>query len=801
MEVNLAKDQNASEPSDLAEGTTSPNRAIQNNDDQEQDSQTTIPSASAPASAPAAPLTLFKSSLILGVAVVDFNHLQGPIVEWSYPKSLSDSNLHPDLTSSLPFCALPDGSHLSDEDFAHFHLHCPTISKHSTVFGISCNRQIASEKLLVKSKDVTRSTVQKAVVVLARQPVFAPLREKLGIVTRAFFAQGDLADTDILVDFYDTLEAGLRAAGLKGEDVAEDDDFAEEEEDEDIGDQTVVIRETEDQGEDNAANGVKPSPIEKQPIPPPSRDEQSKSDELREGVMYMGTSLRELIFKFRFKTLILVKLLLLQKRIMFFGYPVEKLCVFEYTLVSLIPGLLLSLSDCSSPELSYTSRHKLKLAEDVKTSNRHSLLRFVGCPLRIFGQDSFFQPYLPLQQIELLKAKSWLVGTTNLIFKQQKEFRPDVIVDLETSTLEYPAVQNLPTSSGTPRASTSSNSSATIPGELPSQSASSNPTSHQQHQPTLQSIVALTPADRKWMDELVQVVVESYNPNDPSRPTTLKYEGSEDWIRAKFEDYICAMLSCVKYSDSIQPIKSDPSQTNHVTSSSSDNNYPPSRSSTPFGTKDPHISQSGLTESNEIISSYNALFIHAFKSTKAYEIWNSITSSILFDLVPYQHPCGNFKISTLEDVSLRLSNGFYDLKIDQQLNQSREAFNLASKSVWNFANKASESVAKRRREWIAQQQQQQQQQPSSEVTPADVNATMADGTSSTINSNESSAPMNFSANLPANMAPHAQAAQQAAMQAGTEVRAAFGRFSTYLGGRGWGGGGASASGTPPPSAK
>lgn len=105
--------------------------------------------------------------LILGVAVVDFNHLQGPIVEWSHPASLKTD--HPDLVASLPFCALPDGSHLSDEDFAHFHLYCPTISKRSTVFGISCNRQIAADKLTIKSKDVTRSTVQKAVVVLARQ--------------------------------------------------------------------------------------------------------------------------------------------------------------------------------------------------------------------------------------------------------------------------------------------------------------------------------------------------------------------------------------------------------------------------------------------------------------------------------------------------------------------------------------------------------------------------------------------------------------------------------------------------------
>lgn len=41
-----------------------------------------------------------------------------------------------------------------------------------TIFGISCNRQIQAADLLVKADDVTRSTVQKAVVVLASRPVF-----------------------------------------------------------------------------------------------------------------------------------------------------------------------------------------------------------------------------------------------------------------------------------------------------------------------------------------------------------------------------------------------------------------------------------------------------------------------------------------------------------------------------------------------------------------------------------------------------------------------------------------------------
>jgi hypothetical protein len=67
-----------------------------------------------------------------------------------------------------------------------------------------CNRQISAADLLVKDADVTRSTVQKAVVVLATIPIFGLLRyvssciptvllnmhsDRLGVITRALFDQ------------------------------------------------------------------------------------------------------------------------------------------------------------------------------------------------------------------------------------------------------------------------------------------------------------------------------------------------------------------------------------------------------------------------------------------------------------------------------------------------------------------------------------------------------------------------------------------------------------------------------------
>jgi len=61
----------------------------------------------------------------------------------------------------------------------------------TSLFGVSCTRQIAANKLKNKGPDVTRSTVQKAVVVITAQPQrLGQLRERLSVVTTAWFAQG-----------------------------------------------------------------------------------------------------------------------------------------------------------------------------------------------------------------------------------------------------------------------------------------------------------------------------------------------------------------------------------------------------------------------------------------------------------------------------------------------------------------------------------------------------------------------------------------------------------------------------------
>lgn len=115
--------------------------------------------------------------------------------------------------SLLPFMALSDGAHAMAEEFSYFTLldtrdeksrlpGAPTNPDTDTgvgsvggasavsLFGISCTRQIRSDKLKRRSVDVTRSTVQKAVVVVSPTARgMGELRERLGAVTAAWFAQ------------------------------------------------------------------------------------------------------------------------------------------------------------------------------------------------------------------------------------------------------------------------------------------------------------------------------------------------------------------------------------------------------------------------------------------------------------------------------------------------------------------------------------------------------------------------------------------------------------------------------------
>ena len=70
-------------------------------------------------------------------------------------------------------------------------------------------------------------------------------------------------------------------------------------------------------------------------------------------------------------------------------------------------------------------------------------------------------------------------------------------------------------------------------------------------------------ADRKWIETLVSTVTDSWDESiflplfrlmadDKTRPRTMSFLGSEDYIRAQFEEYILSLLSSVKYDNFLQ---------------------------------------------------------------------------------------------------------------------------------------------------------------------------------------------------------------------------------------------------------
>jgi hypothetical protein len=107
----------------------------------------------------------------------------------------------------------------------------------------------------------------------------------------------------------------------------------------------------------------------------------------------------------------------------------------QYSLLSLIPLLLSYLDDSGDPKLNNLP-NKVKRATSLKTSDRASLLSYMGLPLQIFCQGMFFGPYTPLQQIDMLEnegTKGYLIGSTNSLFLQRKERHADLVVNVSHS--------------------------------------------------------------------------------------------------------------------------------------------------------------------------------------------------------------------------------------------------------------------------------------------------------------------------------------------------------------------------------
>jgi len=363
---------------------------------------------------------------VVHILVVGFHHQRGAEVDYVYPE-FKNVNLNKHLPVPwlhLLHLALPDGVHNYDGDYTFFLLPKLTkqnMEKHGVLYGVACFQQISSKELKVKTDDVTRTTVQKSIVILLQKPLFGYILTKLNLVTQAYFNERDFSRTGILKDTYIALNQSLSA--------------------------------------------MDPSP----------------------SLYFTGLSVGDLILLLKQKVILLAKLLLLEKKVVFWGSPVGHVCCTLLSILSLYPGFFQynALGGVSSE----IKGHPIE--------NSSSKKDHYGLPLDLFGEDYVLHPYLSMQQMNDVKAeniKGFVIGSSNMLFKHQSHVSWDVLVDLEKNEVIIPDND-------------------------------------------LAQELILSTEDLRFADFLVSSVVEY------QKESKIGWDGSDDWIRLQFKYYILCLLA------------------------------------------------------------------------------------------------------------------------------------------------------------------------------------------------------------------------------------------------------------------
>ncbi|KAL8822191.1 MAG: hypothetical protein Q9191_007070 [Dirinaria sp. TL-2023a] len=224
----------------------------------------------------------------------------------------------------------------------------------------------------------------------------------------------------------------------------------------------------------------------------------------------------------------------------------------------------------------------------------------MGLPLQLFGKGALFGPYTPLQQLDMLAdhgTKSYIVGSTNSLLLQQKDRYSDILINLDDTSVIITST-------------------------------------------SLRTALSLSAADRRWIDFLSQTVADTWDEKNPSRPISMGYMGSEDFIRLQFEEYLLALLSSIKY---------------HVYLTSS--------------TQRPPLA----TIEGDPVQDFNIEWIHVWRRSSSFNLFDTHTDSHLFDIVEPRHPtAGNL---SFEDIQRRLTQQIQTLHLDDRFATSKEAFN------------------------------------------------------------------------------------------------------------------------------
>ena len=194
-----------------------------------------------------------------------------------------------------------------------------------TLFGCSCVRQVKTSDLTEeereRNKDITRSIVQKAIVVITRkQPIFTKIKDKLSIIAKSYFQQETFDNFEILDNLFENLNGQFKLV-----------------------------------------------------------DNEMHTELEQEEENYVNLNLKSTVAKFRSRFLIIFKSLLLEKKVLIYSNNnLEALTQFQNNMLSLMPNLINNLDDSGCPLIDYAETNgPLSKPQSLNTTNRVSMLRFL----------------------------------------------------------------------------------------------------------------------------------------------------------------------------------------------------------------------------------------------------------------------------------------------------------------------------------------------------------------------------------------------------------------------------------------
>jgi hypothetical protein len=331
-----------------------------------------------------------------------------------------------------------------------------------------------------------------------------------------------------------------------------------------------------------------------------------------------------------------------ESQMLFFGSKCERLCLLQFALLSLMPRLMSHLDDCAHPSLSTPTKVAAPERGRPRVNSKPALLEYIGLPLPVFGEGAFFGPYTPLQHLDILASystKSYVVGSTNSLLLQSQSRYADVLVNLDDEPISITVLS-----------------------------------------PSLKQALQLSAADRRWIDFLTQAVMDTWDPDNPSRPKNMGFGGSEQAIRIQFEEYILALCSCAAYQAYRDEI--DIRKSGSANQSRSQSRHRPSEEQKGENLDADQGGQLEPTNTNTIVDLIDAdpvenahdfgeAYLAAWRETRNYQTFiANVSNKRIFEMIEPRHPtAGGFNI---DDMQRRLQQNIADLHLDERVRVGRE---------------------------------------------------------------------------------------------------------------------------------